>query len=83
MPQCSDEDLAQLIAVAQAGAGDELALAERLLDSYPEDAKLHFLRGSMLAGAGRLIEAHVSLSRARSRSRPISNWPGSSSVSSS
>lgn len=64
MEQCSDEEMGQLVAAAEAGTGDEVAFAERLLDSYPEDARLHFLRGSLLAGSGRPIEAHSSLSRA-------------------
>ena len=64
MTQCSDEDLAQLLAATQAGSGDELAFAERMIDAYPEDARLHFLRGSLLAGSGRPIEAHAALSQA-------------------
>lgn len=64
MIQCSDEEMGQLVAATEAETGDELAFAERLIDSYPEDARLHFLRGSLLAGSGRPIEAHSSLSRA-------------------
>lgn len=61
---CGDEEMGQLIAAAEAGTGDELAFSERLIDAYPDDARLHFLRGSFLAGGGRPIEAHASLSRA-------------------
>ncbi|MEI9851961.1 MAG: hypothetical protein WDN24_15265 [Sphingomonas sp.] len=61
---CGDEEMQQLLAAMQAGAPDELPLVERLIDAYPEDARLHFLRGSLLAGGGRPIEAHASLSRA-------------------
>lgn len=64
MNQCSDEDMQQLLGALQQGASDELALIERMIEAYPEDARLHFLRGSMLAGSGRPIEAHASLSRA-------------------
>lgn len=64
MTLCSDEEMTQLLTVMQSDAPDELALAERLIDAYPEDARLHFLRGSLLAGSGRPIEAHASLSRA-------------------
>jgi tetratricopeptide (TPR) repeat protein len=39
-------------------------LAERLIDAWPDDPRLHFLRGSMLAGRGRPIEAHAALTRA-------------------
>lgn len=61
---CGDEEMGQLLAAMHAGASDELALAERLIDAYPDDARLHFLRGSLLAGSGRPIEAHASLSQA-------------------
>ena len=39
---------------------------------YPDDPRLHFLRGSILAGIGRPIEALPALQARRSRSRPIS-----------
>lgn len=64
MTLCSDEEIQQLLVAMQSDAPDELALAERLIDAYPEDSRLHFLRGSLLAGSGRPIEAHASLSRA-------------------
>jgi tetratricopeptide (TPR) repeat protein len=64
MTLCSDEEIGQLLGAMEAGTSDELALAERLIDAYPDDARLHFLRGSMLAGRSRPIEAHASLSRA-------------------
>lgn len=64
MTLCSDEEMSGLLAAMQSDAPDELALAERLIEAYPEDARLHFLRGSLLAGGGRPIEAHASLSRA-------------------
>ncbi len=61
---CGDEEMRQLLAAMAADAPDQLALIERMIDAYPEDARLQFLRGSMLAGSGRPIEAHASLSRA-------------------
>lgn len=64
MTLCSDEEMTQLLAAMQSDASDELALADRLITAYPEDARLHFLRGSLLAGSGRPIEAHASLTRA-------------------
>jgi len=64
MTLCSDEEMVQLLQAMQSDAPDALGFAERLIEAYPEDARLHFLRGSMLAGAGRPIEAHASLSRA-------------------
>jgi tetratricopeptide (TPR) repeat protein len=64
MTLCGDDEIRQLLAAMASDASDELALAERLIDAYPDDARLHFLRGSLLAGAGRPIEAHASLSHA-------------------
>lgn len=64
MTLCSDEEMAHLIQAMQSDAADELSLADRLIEAYPEDARLHFLRGSLLAGSSRPIEAHASLSRA-------------------
>jgi tetratricopeptide (TPR) repeat protein len=49
--------------IAQGGAG-QMEKVEALLAEFPEDARLHFLRGSMLVGEGRHIEAHHALSRA-------------------
>jgi tetratricopeptide (TPR) repeat protein len=64
MTLCSDEEMQHLLAAMQSDSPDELALVERMIDAYPEDARLHFLRGSLLAGSARPIEAHASLSRA-------------------
>ena len=61
---CSDEDLQKLMEALQADDGTELSRTDRLLADHPEDARLHFLRGSILAGIGRPIEALSSLSRA-------------------
>ncbi|KQN71163.1 hypothetical protein ASE91_08495 [Sphingomonas sp. Leaf62] len=61
---CEDDDIRQLLAVAAASPGDALPLAERLIAAHPGDARLHFFRGSMLAGSARPIEAHAALSRA-------------------
>lgn len=64
MSLCSDEEIGQLLSAMSVSAPDELALAERLIEAYPEDPRLQFLRGSMLAGRGRPIEAHAALKRA-------------------
>lgn len=64
MSLCGDEEMGQLLSAMAASASDELALAERLIEAWPEDPRLHFLRGSMLAGRGRPIEAHAALTRA-------------------
>ncbi|WP_294339090.1 hypothetical protein [uncultured Sphingomonas sp.] len=64
MTICDDEAMGGLLGVMRSGAGDALALADQLIADHPDDARLHFLRGSMLAGAGRSIEAHAALSQA-------------------
>ena len=61
---CSEERLQELVATMQNEQGDDLQECERLLVEYPEDARLHFLRGSILAGIGRPIEAMPALRRA-------------------
>ncbi len=63
MSGCSDEEMARLLDAAQDG-GDALAMADRLIADHPDDARLHFLRGSFLAAAGRAIEAHDALAQA-------------------
>ena len=64
MTQCSDAELAELLAAIQADPAQQLAYAEQALAAYPEDARLHFLRASLLAGSQRPIEAHASFTRA-------------------
>lgn len=61
---CSDEDLQSLLAVLGADEAAALSRASALIERHPDDPRLHFLRGSMLVGAGRHIEAHGALSRA-------------------
>ena len=60
---CSDTTLEAIVRDMQAGA-DQLGRVEGLLVEYPEDARLHFLCGSMLVQAGRLIEGHNELKKA-------------------
>jgi len=61
---CDDQTFAALIEAIQQGADDELARTDRLLVEYPGDPRLHFLRGSLLAGLGRPIEALPALRQA-------------------
>ena len=59
-----DDELSEALAALGAGAeGAEQAL-DGLVAKYPEDPRLHFMRGSILAGSGRSIEAHRALARA-------------------
>ena len=64
MAMCDDDDIRQVVAAAEGGPDMAVPIADRLIAAHPDDARLHFLRGSMLAGSGRPIEAHASLSRA-------------------
>ncbi|MDQ4087017.1 MAG: tetratricopeptide repeat protein [Pseudomonadota bacterium] len=61
---CSDEDLQELMTSMQSDDAGELRRADALLASYPDDPRLHFLRGSILASIGRPIEAMPALKRA-------------------
>ena len=57
----------QLQAVIDGVRADEMADLEdlfELIELHPEDARLHFLKGSALISRGDLIGAHRSLSRA-------------------
>ena len=64
MTLCSDTQLQELMTAISAGNGDDIALADRALGDFPQDPRLHFLRGSLLAGIGRPIEALSSLRKA-------------------
>jgi tetratricopeptide (TPR) repeat protein len=61
---CTDEEIAALMESMQADDGREMEHVDRLIASSPEDARLHFLRGSILAGIGRPIEALPALRKA-------------------
>jgi tetratricopeptide (TPR) repeat protein len=64
MTLCSDAELQEATALLAAGGGDDIATIDRLLAAYPQDPRLHFLRGSLLAGIGRPIEALSALRKA-------------------
>lgn len=61
---CSEADLQELMRLIQADEADELAHVDNLVAAYPGDARLHFLRGSILASIGRPIEALPALKKA-------------------
>jgi hypothetical protein len=60
---CDEATMQALVALMQTGE-DPIDRIDALLGEFPEDARLHFLRGSVLIGKARLIEGHRSLSRA-------------------
>lgn len=62
MPElCGDNTLQELVAAAQADPARHLERVDRLLTEFPEDPRLHFLRGSALIAEKRHIEAHRAL----------------------
>lgn len=61
---CGDAELQELMAAIESSEVDEIARIDRALARFPEDPRLHFLRGSVLAGIGRPIEALAALKSA-------------------
>jgi hypothetical protein len=61
---CSENTLEALVRDMRAGVFDQLERIEALIAEFPDDARLHFLHGSLLVQNGRLIEGHNSLKQA-------------------
>ena len=53
-----------LVATLQTENDNDIAPIDSLLGKYPDDPRLHFMRGSVLAGKSRPIEAHDAMKRA-------------------
>ena len=60
---CPDERLAEALQLAGSDDSAGLARVAALLDDHPGDPRLHFLHGSLLAGAGRFEEARSAMGR--------------------
>lgn len=60
----SDTEVAKLVAALQSESGNDVAAIDTLLMAYPDDPRLHFMRGSVLAGQKEPIAAHAAMSRA-------------------
>lgn len=58
---CDEAALSALVQSVQSAPAGQLDRLDALLADFPEDARLHFLRGSLLIGDGRLIEGHQAL----------------------
>jgi tetratricopeptide (TPR) repeat protein len=58
---CSDSELDRATQAMEASSEEGLRQTDLLIAQYPNDARLHFLKGSMLVTLGRPIEAHASL----------------------
>lgn len=61
---CGDTELQALVDLMNGGSNDGLKALTDLIDLYPEDPRLHFMKGSALISSGQLIEAHASLTKA-------------------
>jgi len=59
-----DENMQALLEKLGDPALDDEGILNEVLLKYPEDPRLHFLKGSTFAESGRLIEAHAALSQA-------------------
>ncbi len=59
-----DSDISELAATLARNEGDDIASVDALLERYPEDPRLHFMRGSIFAGSARPIEAHAAMTQA-------------------
>ena len=64
MELCGDEEMAALVGELQASDSGDLAAVDAMLKRFPKDPRLHFMRGSILAGRKKPIEAHASLAKA-------------------
>lgn len=64
MNLCDDAAIGRLIAMIEGDEGNDLNEVEGLLAKYPEDPRLHFMRGSILANRQRAIDAHAALTKA-------------------
>lgn len=64
MTLCSDADMASLIESLSGDGRDDLTQVDTLTARHPDDPRLHFMRGSILAGRARAVEAHAALARA-------------------
>lgn len=60
----SDAEIGELVQAIEGSEADDDRKAEDLVRRYPEDPRLHFMLGSILAGRGRAIEAHKAMRRA-------------------
>ena len=64
MELCGEEEMAALVEAIQNDDTGDLDAIDKLLKRYRDDARLHFMRGSILAGCQKHIEAHASLAKA-------------------
>jgi tetratricopeptide (TPR) repeat protein len=63
MDLCGDDELATLVVAIERDNQGDLAVLDAMLARFPQDARLHFMRGSILAGRRQALEAHAALAR--------------------
>src|SRR6266702_4317043 len=61
---CPDGIMSALVAAIGADARRGMRDLDATLDEYPQDARLHFLKGSLLAGEQEFASARISMRRA-------------------
>lgn len=61
---CDDRRLEALVILLSDDEAVGLQTLEQAIEEFPSDARLHFLRGSVLIGMRRLVGAHGALARA-------------------
>lgn len=60
----SESEISELAAALTDPGTDDVPLLVTMLGRYPEDARLHFMLGSVYAGQVRPMEAHAAMTRA-------------------
>lgn len=60
---CPEDRMQILVRAMERGERDALERVDELIEEFADDARLHFLRGSLMASDGQLIEAYQSLAR--------------------
>lgn len=63
-PLCPDEDLSALLQIIETDERQGRDSLDTVLRRYPEDPRLHFLRGSLLAAGRDYQEARIAMRRA-------------------
>jgi tetratricopeptide (TPR) repeat protein len=61
---CGDERIVQILEIASADTPAGIAEIDAALETFPDDARLHFLKGSLLIGEKRFIAAHTAMTKA-------------------
>ncbi len=61
---CSDEHIRAVLASAETDSVRGIEEIDASLGEYPNDPRLHFLKGSLLIGLRRFVEAHAAMSQA-------------------